>query len=84
MRMNQNKTHLGNPAFHRSYYPFLSTPQCICIWAPGAFAFAAGKQGGGQGKSLLQNVFGLDLAVDFHSLRKSFFVHTITVYWFVR
>ena len=54
MRMNQNKTHLGNPAFHRSYYPFLSTPQYISIWAPGAFTFAAGKQGGGaQGKSFL-------------------------------
>jgi hypothetical protein len=42
-------------------------------------------QGGGQeGKSFLQNVFGLDLAVKFHSLRKTFFVHTITAYWFVR
>jgi hypothetical protein len=35
------------------YYPFLSTWQCISIWAPGAFAFAAGKQGGGQGGSFL-------------------------------
>jgi len=57
MRMNQNKTHLGNPAFHRSYYPFLSTSQYICIWAPGAFAFAAGKQGGGQGKSFFAKCF---------------------------
>jgi len=59
---------------NKQYYPFLSTWQYISIWAPGAFTFAAGKQGGGQGKSFLQNVFGLNLAVDFRSLRKSFFV----------
>jgi hypothetical protein len=31
------------------YYPFLSTSQCIPIWAPGAFTSAAGKPGRGPG-----------------------------------
>jgi hypothetical protein len=67
------------------YYPFLSTSQYISIWAPGAFTFAAGKQGGGQGKKFLQNVFGLDLAVNPSFTRcENLSSFTQTVYWFVR
>jgi hypothetical protein len=39
------------------YYPLISTPQYIPIWAPGAFTFAAGKQGGGQGESFFVKCF---------------------------
>jgi hypothetical protein len=44
------------------YYPLLSTPQWIPIWAPRAFASAAGKQGGGTEEQLSwEMVFGKPL-----------------------
>ena len=54
------------------YYPLISTPQYIPIWAPGAFTFAAGKQGGGQGKSFFAKCFWIEPGSRFSLAAKIF------------
>jgi hypothetical protein len=54
-------------------YASLSTRQCISMRAPGAVTLPRENRAGARGGVLLEMLFGLDLAADFRSLRKSFF-----------